>query len=1009
MSSEVRDAVSGGALVRGGPRWFSRIARFVVRHPWHVIAFWLVVLVVSAPFLQFLGTVTTNSTTTLPASAPSSLAQSEFDRLFPNQTGGSESYLLFTAPNMTDAQAQSTVMNVTGALLSDSDLTYVAAVASVYTDYAQYLAGDLQIGASALQAALHGPTPLPEGVNLSASLLWAPPATYVAFWRGLGANASANYPAYRMTEEAYNASPAALAVLSAFYAGYGGDGQGFNGSLDCAARPTEVSPCTTLAVRTNVAALLPVLFPPDRQSQVVASSTLLYLDVSNYSEWGSVRFASAEVVAASTGLPAPWILTVWNAFPTAVPTPQQALAWSNETVARATLWTEPLPVPRSLRDQFIAPGGTAQLITVTFSVADDYTTASGVSPVYSDIDRMNALVPSVVHASDPTRSISFVQTGPSPLDQAQQTVVNQAIQLVLPITVVVLILITALYFRSPTTPLVAFAGLAVALVLGLALTVLVGTVVTQVDTTSLTLEEVFVLGVGTDYSIFLLSRYREELVKGSDHREAVATSLTWAGQSVAISGTTAVIATLALTFSGVALLSQWGMVLSLSVLMTILLSLTMVPAIVTVVGPRVFWPYTRDRFHRHAARQRHKTGNQATYFYRAAQVSRRRPVTVVVIILIVTAPLVVLAFGVPISYDFYAQLPSSQTAVAGLTTLGQQFGAGFAFPTTALITFSSPILLGNQTNASEFADLAEFTSIAENTSGVAVVQSLVGTYGAPLPTWQNLSTEPIATQVHLEAMASSFVGIDQRTVLVVAQTNASGLSGSAISALTSLQSGFGQYADHHPGVTQLAFGGGAAVTNDLAVQSSLATQRLFIAVAVALLLVLFVVLRSWIIPPLAVATIGLSIAWSWGLTYLVLGRLLGVPIFFFVPTLMFILILGLGIDYNIFLLSRVREERLRGRSSADAVVEGLARTGGVITAAAVILAGAFGTLVIGNFSLLVAIGFSISVAVLLDALVVRTYLVPSVLQILGERVWRLRPGSRGAARGAEGPERDDLR
>ena len=1002
MTGAVRAAMRAEPPVARGPRLFARLGRFVVRHPWYVISFWIALLLVAAPFLQFLGSITTNSTTTLPASSPSSLAQAEFNRLFPNDTGGGSSYLLFTAPNMTDAHAQAVLGNVTRALINDSRLSAVASIDSIYTDYARYVAGDVEIGAVALQAALGASPSLPQGINETANLTWGPPGAFVTEWENRGANTTANYPAYVATQTLYHASPAAQLVLQVFYYGAGSDGKGFNGSLRCAEVPSAVVACSDQAVWLNVPSILPQIFPPDPESQAIAQATVGYLELENFTQWSSIRFAAAEVLGGSTGLSPQWFLTVWDAFPYSVPSPDVALAWATGEVARATLWTEPLPVPAYLLSQYVSPGRHAQLIIVSFSRPDDYVDANGNSPVYADIDEINSLVPSIVHASDPTRSISFVQTGSSPLDQAQQNVINAAIALVLPLTVVVLILITALYFRSPLTPLVAFSGLAVALVLGLGGTVLLGSLVTHVDTTSLTLEEVFVLGVGTDYSIFLISRYREELAAGTDPREAVVTSVTWAGQSVATSGTTAVIATLALTFSGIALLSQWGMVLSLAVLITILLSLTMIPALLTLVGPRVFWPYSGERFRRLAQRQQLRADQRSTYFRRVASLTRRRPLAVVAIILLVTAPLVWVALSVPISYDFYDQLPASQPAVAGLGQLAQQFGPGFAFPTTALVTFASPLLQGNQTNATEFAYLAGLTSLGENTSGVALVQSLVGPYGAPLATWQNLSVQPVATQVHLMALAGSFVGTDDRTVLVVLQMNESGLSQSAITTLNAVGTSFSGYADTRPAITHLAYLGGASVTNDLATQSALATQRLLLAVAAALVVVLFVVLRSWIIPLLAVATIGLSIAWSWGLTYLVLGRLFSVPILFFVPTLMFILILGLGIDYNIFLLSRVREERLRGRSSPEAVEEGLARTGGIITAAAVILAGAFATLLVGSFSLLVAIGFSVAAAVLLDALVVRTFLVPSLLQLLDDRVWRL-SGRRGSTPAAAPP------
>src|SRR5208282_3991669 len=136
-------------------------------------------------------------------------------------------------------------------------------------------------------------------------------------------------------------------------------------------------------------------------------------------------------------------------------------------------------------------------------------------------------------------------------------------------------------------------------------------------------------------------------------------------------------------------------------------------------------------------------------------------------------------------------------------------------------------------------------------------------------------------------------------------------------------------------------------------------------------------------------TIALSISWAWSVTYLVFQLLLGFPLFFYVRTIMFLLILGLGIDYNIFVLTRVREERVKGASSSAAIVTAIGRTGGIITAAAIILASAFAALMIGQFTLIRAIGFSVAIAVVLDAMVVRTYLVPAALQLLGDRAWSL--------------------
>ncbi len=948
-------------------------------------------LVIALPFLSRLGSVTTNSEASAPANSPSVKASAELARLFPGSSSAASSILLFYGPNLTDANAQGVLLNVTGALESDRSLVDVQSIESVYTTYAQYLAGQAEIAGGVL-------VPTLAGINGSAALLWGPPALYVGLWSGLIANgtspAHANPVAYAQANATLDNATSGRVLYSFYHV--------FNGSADCAANPAAVVDCATGAARTGETDLVAQLFPTD--AQPIALATLATLDLNNSTAWTSIRPLAVDLAASAAGLPAGFLATIASTFPGSVVTAPSASAWANTTVARSSLASEPLPVPYSILSQYVAPGGTASTIGISFTVADSYTNSSGGSPVYADLGRIDALVPPIVAAHDTSLTIRYVQTGPAPLDLLTNTAVDESISLVLPLTVGLLLGIAMIYFRSPVTPLVSFAGLGIALVLGLGATVLVGTVIGPVDTTSITLEEVFVLGVGTDYSIFLAARYREELIAGKTPDEAVIGSLSWAGQSVATSGSTVVIATLALALSGVALLSQWGEVLSLAILITVLLSLTMIPAFLKLLGPRIFWPNTGERFSRHAMRARARAKAESTYFYRAGRATQKHAPAVVGVVLLVSIPLVAVALTAPLSYDFYAQLPSGHSATDGLAELGSHYGNGFAVPSYALVTFRSPLLVGNTTNATEFSDVAALATLAGRTSGIASVQTLVGPYGAPLATWLNLSSLPIATRANLLGLAQGFVGTDARTVLIDLVPTSSGLSLSAVTAVQSVESSFRGYAGAHPEVGALAFGGGAPTINDLATQLNTATEILILAVAVGLVVVLLAVLRSWIIALLAVGTIGLSITWAWALTYLVFQQLLGFPIFFYVRTLLIMLVLGLGLDYTIFLLTRVREERLRGRPAGESAVEAVARTGGIITAAAIILASAFAALMVGSFTLIRAIGFSVAIAVILDAMVVRTYLVPAVLQLLGERAWsrgRARAGQ--AAAPAEGP------
>jgi RND superfamily putative drug exporter len=970
--------------LKNGGGFFEGLARWVVRHPWHPVIFWIVLLLVTVPFLPLLGSVTTNSATSLPSNSPSGQASAELARLFPSDPGASSTQLLLYGPNLTDANAQRVILNVTAAISSDGSLADVTAVTSVYSEYASFLAGQAELAAGVLQEA-----------NQSAQLLWGTPALFVSTWTSLvqngtcpGNSTDCNHPAYQATASALGKSTASLAVLSAFYNGYDDSGAGFNSTTaGCASDPATVINCTDAAARANEGPLIPSLVS-DPSEQAVPRAVLGVLAINNFSFSPHVPEVLTVVLAAVGGLPSRFLGLVWNAFPGGFPDSSAPLAWANAAVVNATLATEPLPVPYAIYSQFVAAAGTATIVEVDFSVTDDYTDASGGQPVYSDLGKLDILVPSVVHSSDPTKSISYVQTGSAPLDLLTQTAVNSSIALVLPLTVGLLLAIAMLYFRSPVTPLVTFAGLGIALVLGLGATVLVGTVVGHVDTTSITLEEVFVLGVGTDYAIFLVARYREELVLGKSSDEALVTAVSWAGRSVATSGSAAIIATLALTFSGVALLSQWGSVLSLAVFITLALSLTLIPAFLKLLGPRIFWPYTGPRFDRHATVLAGRLRREDTYFYRAGRATQRRPWTFVTALLVISIPLVAVALTAPVAYDFYQQLPSGHPATDGLTDLGNYFGPGFAVPSFALVTFSASLVgANNTTNAAEFTDIAALTARAEGTSGVAVVQSPVGAFGTTLANWLNLSTLPVGARANLLGTLSGFVGTDGRTVLFDLQPSATGLSLSAVTAVRAVESSWGTYVGSHPEIVQTAYGGGAPVIYDLSEQTAAATNLMIIAVTIGLVIVLLAVLRSWIIALMGVATIGLSISWAWAVSDLVFQQLLGFPLFFYVRTILFIFILGLGIDYNIFLLTRIREERVRGRSNTEAAVEGVARTGGIITAAAVILASAFGALLVGSFTLIRAIGFSVAVAVILDAMVVRTYLVPASLQVLGERVW----------------------
>ncbi len=987
-----------GARPARGARLFERLGRGIVRHPWYPIIFWVLLLVVALPATMNVNSVTTNSATTLPNSAPSVVAQNEINQLFPNQSSGSSTFLLLIGQNIVGAAGQRTVLNITQAIQTSSSIRYLGSVDTLYTAYQSYLQGQAELGLGVLSSALNATPSLPVAVNLTAQFVWGPATLYTQVWTQLvSANpalppAAENWPSFNQTRTLLAPNRVAVTVLGDFYNGSSGV-LGFNQSVRLPANSSclssqNIAPCADLTMRAVFPVVLPGLVPqPANQSLPLYLLSMLDVENNTGAGAGPQRNATTNFLSMESGLPGRWLSLLWATFPLGTASPTAVQEWTSGIVTGNPLAQYPLPIPAGIYRSFVNPAANATLIIVTFTESDSYTAPNGSTPVFDDINRLNTLVPSVIQWSAPASGFAFVQTGASALNQNENHILSADLQFILPITVVVLVLITMLYFRAPGAPVLTFGAIGIALALGLGAIYLLGKYVTQFDVTSLTLVNTFVLGVGTDYSVFLAARYREELVRGVEPAKAVVTTVTWAGESIATSGLTVIVATLAMAFSGVTLLSQWGIALSVAVALTLLLALTVTPALLVLIGPRIFWPYTGARFHRFAERSRSRIADGSTYFARAGRMSTRHPKAVLGIIVLVSVPLIYVALNVPLSYNFYAQLPANQPAAIGLQQLSHQFGAGYAFPTIILVGFQRPLLAANVTDGPEFTEINAIAATMMRTSGIATVDSPVGSAGAPLATWLNFSSLPPAQQVNLRGALDNYLGSDHRTVWFTVTPTSDGLSNAAVASLNQMQNRLTTYVGNHTDVRSIAYGGAASTVRDLRAQTDLATERMAIAATIGLFVVLFLVLGSALVPPMALATIGVSIGWAWALTYLLLGQLQGLALFFYVPVILFVLILGLGMDYNVFLLTRVREERLKDGSPTRSVTRAVTHTGGVITAAAVILASAFLVLGTSSFTLLRAIGLAVGLAVLLDAMVVRTYLVPAALALGRERIW----------------------
>jgi RND superfamily putative drug exporter len=457
------------------------------------------------------------------------------------------------------------------------------------------------------------------------------------------------------------------------------------------------------------------------------------------------------------------------------------------------------------------------------------------------------------------------------------------------------------------------------------------------------------LGVGIDYALLIFARYRAELVRGADPETATVNAMDAAGRSVFFAGCTVILALLGLVALGLGSLQGMALSVALTVLVTMLAALTLLPALLGVFGRRFARQFTR-RAERRQARGRAPEG---TTWRRLAAVVQRRPLAALLTAAVLLGALAFPAFGMRLGFSDAGSDAPDTTSRQAYDLLSEGFGPGF----------NGPLLVvahGGSDGAAQAAAAA-----ARTLNGTPGVQAAAD----PVPTPDGRA----ATVLVFPASAPQ----DERTSELVGTLRDGVLPG------LSARNG-----------AQYKVGGSTAASEDY---SGKVADRLplFMAIVVGLsLLLLTAVFRSVLIPLKAALLNLLSVGAALGAMTLVFQHgWFGVepgPIEAYLPVMVFAIVFGLSMDYEIFLISRIHEEWTRAKDDPSrAVREGLAHTGSVITAAGAIMVVIFGAFMLSPDRLLQQTGFGMAVAIFVDAVVIRCLIVPAAMELMGRRAWWL--------------------
>ena len=966
---------------------FDKLASVVTKHYKLIIVIWVALLLLSIPAMMGLdGVVSYDSEMTSEDRNESTIAAEIIADNFQGSVANSTLIIVLQSDDMTTAEARDFVLELQNDLKS-ADLAYMESIGSIYA----YSGTVLYMAVNELGPQMYMAE---EQVNQSAFLFWGVPAMHVQAWAGYFASDmnETNASAY-----AYSATTAALNMYaSQMDANMSALTFGYYGAFATAWNATSIDPslvadpvargeyCVNAVAPAFVSSLQ---LDPSYQQMMLA--VVGGFNMTTFNSQPAVHAFTLGMISTMAGISnVTFLQNVYDLGPnySNLTTKIGIASLVARIISTNTLDTYPIPLPDQLITGFISPDNRTMLMMISFSVGAGYMTDDGKTPMTAMVDDIRSMIANL--KGDTGFEVKTYVTGAAAISKDMEEQSANDMKLIEPITIIVILVLMGYLFRTVVGQFLPLGAVGVAIGISQAMVFVIASLVMDVNYMVSTLLFALLMGVGTDYSIFIVTRYREERMRGADREKAVHTAITWAGESVATSAATVIIAFLAMTTADFSFVKALGFIISGAIVIALMVALTLIPSILMLVGNRIFWPTTGKRWetYRDKFMARKAAGNHG-YFHRAATFSVNHAKVVLIVAILVTVPTTYMFLTAETSFDFIGAMGDSES-VDGIKAMTEDFGAGSIQPTQIVITGDTVVYDGANFNYAYLDAIENITSAVASQSEVQKVTGITRPFGE-LVDYRNLDglNDEQRSQV-MSAMLSA-LGKDNRSVLLTVVLAEQPQSAASVGFISDMRGDLVDLKAQEPQLanSEIYVGGVTAALYDTAKYTDSEFFKVEILVVVGIFIVLMIVLGSILLPAFAVISIVMSISWSFALTYFVFGTLLSLPVLWLIPLILFVMLMGIGIDYNVFILTRIREEIHKGKDTKEAVVDAVDWTGGIITALALIMAGAFGAMMLSGNAMLQEFGFALTVAILLDAMVVRTYIVPAGLAVMGKKAW----------------------
>ncbi len=491
-----------------------------------------------------------------------------------------------------------------------------------------------------------------------------------------------------------------------------------------------------------------------------------------------------------------------------------------------------------------------------------------------------------------------------------------------------------------------------------------------------TLTILLMLGLAVDYAVLQLKRTREERQKGKSIEESVAISLKWAGQAVLTAGLTVIVAYIVMAVANVPIFSDVGIAIALGVSILLFASLTLLPALEIALGDKIFWPGLK--------KLAKKSDPNKNVLKRLAQGTLKHKVPIVIMISLLSLGAFFVVANTPTSEDFLSLIPKFESN-QGLTVIADSFGSGTIEPTQIVIVTTSQVTYGNnQFNQTLLNQIEQITATAAESKGVATVSSPTRPFGNAF-NYSSIETMPELLRLQYQSQMFSMIGQDNKTVVINVGFSNSAFSQGALDSLQTMEKNINDLPDLS-GLT-IYFGGATPSAYESHSFMTSLIPQVVIILSAAVFVILFFQLRSAFTPIRLIITILCSVVFSLAIISAIFYFALNLPILDFAPLFVVVTMLGVGIDYDIFFLTRIREEVLNGKTDNEAIITAIDKVWVTIFCLGLVLATVFASLILTNIPILQEISLAVAAAVMIDVSVIILFFVPALMGLAQKYNW----------------------